>query len=924
MDVLVVVGAEPPPHRLADRARHIHRMSDGEALPALIGDLRARIPRQVGVWGPVEEASRVAGELREAGLPTELFTDEPLPAGVEERLTGVDVRAVADPGDPMDVAESLVDLIGRTPMMRLDRTARALECTLLAKLEMFNPGGSSKDRIALAMVEAAERDGQLAPGGTIVEPTSGNTGVGLAIVAARRGYRCIFVCPDKVATDKIALLRAYGAEVVVCPTSVEPEHPDSYYSVSDRLAAEVPGAWKPDQYHNPANPQAQYDTTGREIWEQTRGRVTHFVAGIGTGGTISGIGRYLKEQNPAVQVIGADPEGSVYSGGTGRPYLVEGIGEDFWPTTYDPGAVDRVIALSDATSFATARRVTREEGLLLGGSGGTAVAAALVAGRDLPADAVVVVLIPDSGRGYLSKLYNDSWMADYGFLQEAGRTVGDVLAQRDSAIPTLVHVHPDETVRAAIAVIREYGVSQVPVVKHEPPVVLAEVVGSVTERGLLERALSDPAAMDRTVGEVMEAPLPTLGHGPAGPGPGAPRRAGHPFGHPVVPGRGEELMAVPELGARGFETRAVHGGGGPDPQTGAVNTPVYLTSTFEQDAVGSPRGYEYARSGNPSRASLEAHLAVLEGGRWGYAFASGLAAEDAVMRLLAPGRRLLMQTDSYGGTYRLATKVHQPAGLVVETSDLSDPAAALESGPDMVWIETPTNPLLHVVDIEAVAELAHRRGAIVVVDNTFATPWAQQPLKLGADIVIHSTTKYLGGHSDVVGGFAATDDEELASRIGFLQNSAGAVPGPFDCFLVQRGIKTLPLRMERHCANALAVVEMLGAHPRVSSVLHPSLPGHPGHLTAARQMRGFGGIVSFIVEGGEAAAVRVCSSTRIFTLAESLGAVESLIEHPGRMTHASTAGTGNAVPDDLIRLSVGVETADDLVADLRQALDALG
>ena len=291
------------------------------------------------------------------------------------------------------------------------------------------------------MIESAEADGRLQPGGTIVEPTSGNTGVGLAIVAARRGYKCIFVCPDKVAPDKIAQLRAYGAEVIVCPTSVDPEHPDSYYSVSDRLAREVPGAWKPDQYHNPDNPRAQYETTGPEIWEQTKGRITHFVCGVGTGGTITGIGRYLKERNPAIRTIGADPEGSVYSGGTGRPYLVEGIGEDFWPTTYDPSVVDEVIPISDAVSFGTARRVTREEGLLIGGSGGTAVAAALKVGAGLPPDAVVVVHIPDSGRGYLSKLYDDGWMADHGFLRAAGPTVGDLLRGRDPSLPA-ARAHP--------------------------------------------------------------------------------------------------------------------------------------------------------------------------------------------------------------------------------------------------------------------------------------------------------------------------------------------------------------------------------------------------------------------------------------------------------------------------------------------------
>ena len=463
--------------------------------------------------GPSQEAVSVAVALHGAGLPVELFTDAEMTAELAAELAGIGVRPVHDPGPPMDVAETVVGLIGHTPMVRLDRTARDLECTLLAKLEQFNPGGSSKDRPALAMIENAERVGRLQPGGTIVEPTSGNTGVGLAIVAARRGYRCVFVCPDKVATDKIALLRAYGAEVVVCPSSVTPDHPESYYSVSDRLVTEIPGAWKPDQYHNPDNPRSQYETAGPEIWAQTRGRVTHFVAGVGTGGTVSGIGRYLKEQNPAVQVIGADPEGSVYSGGSGRPYLVEGIGEDFWPTTYDPSVVDRIVAVSDGDSFAMARRVTREEGILLGGSGGTAICAALVVGRDLPADAVIVVHIPDSGRGYLSKLYNDTWMADHGFLRAAGVTAGELLQARDPALPALVHTHPEETVRQAIAILREFGVSQMPVVKHEPPVVLAEVVGAVNERDLLDAAFRDAKVLDRAVGEVMGPPLPTIGLG---------------------------------------------------------------------------------------------------------------------------------------------------------------------------------------------------------------------------------------------------------------------------------------------------------------------------------------------------------------------------------------------------------------------------
>jgi cystathionine gamma-synthase len=380
------------------------------------------------------------------------------------------------------------------------------------------------------------------------------------------------------------------------------------------------------------------------------------------------------------------------------------------------------------------------------------------------------------------------------------------------------------------------------------------------------------------------------------------------------------VTGQPDLEGLGFETNAVHGGESPDAVTGAVNTPVYLSSTFQQDAVGQHRGYEYSRSGNPSRGSLERHLALLEGAEYGFAFASGLAAEDAVMRLLSPGDHLVMQTDSYGGTFRLATAIHRPAGLVIDTVDLSEMDAAWRPATRMVWLESPTNPLLNVIDIAAVSAAAHSRGALVVVDNTFATPWIQQPLNLGADIVVHSTTKYLSGHSDIVGGFAATSDENIATRLGFLQNAAGAVPGPFDCFLVQRGVKTLGVRMERHCTNALSIVEFLLGQPAVKRVHHPSLPDHPGHEVARSQMRAYGGMVSFTVHGGERAAVELCSRTRIFTLAESLGAVESLIEHPALMTHASTSGTSNEVPRDLVRLSVGLETIDDLLQDLDHAM----
>jgi len=414
----------------------------------------------------------------------------------------------------MDVANSLLDLVGNTPLVRLGRVGAGLPCDLLAKVELFNPGGSVKDRPAVAMIDAAERDGLLQPGGTIVEPTSGNTGVGLAIVAAQRGYHCIFVMSDKMSAEKVALLEAYGARVVVCPTAVPPEHPDSYYSVADRLTRETPGAFRPDQYSNPANPAEHERSTGPEIWRQTDGRVTHFVAGVGTGGTITGVARYLKAQNPAVQVIAADPAGSVYSGGSGRPYLVEGVGEDFWPTTFDPSLVDRTIEVTDAESFAAARRVTREEGLLIGGSCGTAVHAALVAGADCTDGDVVVVLLPDSGRNYLSKIYDDGWMTRYGFLRGDGPSAGDVLDTKDGSIPDLVVVTADERARDAFTRMRELGVSQLVVATTtEQPLAAKEVSGSLSELSLMDKAFRDPALLDRPVGELMEAAPPMLGVG---------------------------------------------------------------------------------------------------------------------------------------------------------------------------------------------------------------------------------------------------------------------------------------------------------------------------------------------------------------------------------------------------------------------------
>ncbi len=410
--------------------------------------------------------------------------------------------------------DSILDTIGDTPLVALSRIGAGLRPQLVAKLEAFNPGGSIKDRVAVALVEAAERDGRLRPGGTIVEPTSGNTGTGLAIVARLKGYRVIAVMPDKMSREKIDLLRAYGADVVVAPTDVPPESPQSYYRVADRLTDEIPGAFQPNQYFNRANPQAHYESTGPELWDQTAGAITHLVAGVGTGGTITGTARYLRERNPELVVVGADPEGSIYSGGPEnvRPYLVEGVGEDFWPETFDPAVIDRWITVSDRDAFLTTRRLAQLEGILAGGSGGLALHAALELAGQLNdhADALVVVILPDGGRSYLSKIYSDAWMRQYGFLERDSKlVVGDVLARKRAAgeIPSLVTVQSHFRVREAVALLHQHRVSQLPVVSAHDP---ATVVGAIGERGLLKHAAQDPSLLDAEIVEVMEPPFPAV------------------------------------------------------------------------------------------------------------------------------------------------------------------------------------------------------------------------------------------------------------------------------------------------------------------------------------------------------------------------------------------------------------------------------
>ena len=543
-----------------------------------------------------------------------------------------------------------------------------------------------------------------------------------------------------------------------------------------------------------------------------------------------------------------------------------------------------MIAISDADSFAMTRRLAREEGLLVGGSSGLAVAAALKVAANADPDDVIVVILPDGGRGYLSKIFNDDWMADYGFLREssAGPTVGDLLAARQTRIPALVHVHPDETVAQAIALLREYDVSQLPVVQEEPPLMAAEVAGSVAESDLLDALVSGRATPQDPISGHMSPPLPVLGQGePVSSAAAVLEKSGaalvHVEGKPAAVLTRADLLAyyatatAAERGKHrrrtvndetlGFETLAIHAGQDPDPITGAVVPPIYQTSTYKQDGVGGTRGgYEYSRTANPTRTALETCLAALENGAAALAFASGMAAEDCLIRTLCrPGDRVLIPGDAYGGTFRLFDKVLVNWGVEyrsVTQTDLEAVArAAAEWRPKLIWAETPTNPLLSIVDIRALAEIAHESGALLVVDNTFASPYLQRPLDLGADIVVHSTTKYIGGHSDVVGGAVIVRDQAHSADLHFTQNATGAVAGPFDAWLTLRGIKTLGVRMDRHCANAARVAAMLADHPAVESVFYPGLAGHPGHEIAKSQMRDFGGMVSFRVRGGEEAAV---------------------------------------------------------------------
>lgn len=762
---------------------------------------------------------------------------------------------------------AVLDLIGNTPLVQITRLDTGL-CQLFLKLESQNPGGSIKDRIGLAMIAAAEADGRLVPGGTVVEATAGNTGLGLALVARAKGYRVILVVPDKMSTEKVLHLKAMGAEVTLTRSDVGKGHPEYYQDVAARMARAIPGSFFVDQFNNPANPKAHETGTAPEIWAQMDHRVDAIVCGVGSGGTITGLSRFFSKQQPALELVLADPEGSILAeyvdtghvSHTSGSWLVEGIGEDFIPAIADLRRVKKAYTITDQESIDTARTLLQAEGILGGSSTGTLLAAALRYCRAQTEPKRVVSFVCDTGTRYLSKIYNDNWLIDRGLIQR--KTFGDLrdLIGRRYDDGGVVSVSRDDTLITTFNRMRNAEVSQLPVVDF-----------------------------------LSSSDTPQKSH---------------------------------------FATRVIHAGQVPDPSTGAIMPPIYATSTYVQDSPGVNKGLEYGRSHNPTRWALERCVADLEGGTQAYAFASGLAAISTVLELLDSGAHVIAGDDMYGGTFRLFERIRRrSAGLQFSYVDLGKPEqllAAIRPETKMVWVETPTNPMLKLADLAAIAAICRQRGIITVADNTFASPMNQRPLEHGFDIVVHSTTKYLNGHSDIIGGLAIVggqpQQDGLREQLAYLHNALGAIAGPFDSYLALRGVKTLALRVERHNQNALELARWLEQQPKVAKVHYPGLASHPQHALAQRQMEGFGGVISIELQTDLAGTCRFLERCALFTLAESLGGVESLIEHPAIMTHASIPAEQRAalgISDALIRLSVGVENIEDLRGDLSQALAAI-
>jgi cystathionine gamma-lyase len=714
------------------------------------------------------------------------------------------------------IYKSILDLIGNTPTVEVScfETGRS---KLFLKLESQNPGGSIKDRIGLHMIEAAEKEGRIKPGDMLIEATAGNTGIGLALVAAKKGYRLTLVIPDKMSDEKIRHLNAMGVNIVMTRSDVGKGHPEYYQDYALRLSKEIPGSFYVNQFENPANPHTHEIITGPEIWEQMGHEIDAIVIGVGSAGTIGGLTRYFSKVKPEIEFILADPEGSVlkdyfYTRKVNKAgsWVVEGIGEDFVPANCDFSLVKHAYSVSDKEAIGFVRELLLHEGIFAGSSTGVLIGAALKYAREQKTPKRILTFVADTGNKYLSKIYNDSWLQEHGL----------------------------------------------------------SVTGS-------------------------------------------------------APGNSDLSQKKP-----GFSTRSIHAGQDPETATGAIVTPIYATSTFAQESPGKHKGYEYSRGANPTRSALEKCMASLENGTMGFAFSSGMAAENTILELLESGSHILAMEDLYGGTYRLFERVKRTtSNLEVTYLDLNDQSLlqkSIRSNTRMIWIETPTNPLLKLVDLSKVVAFAKQHDLLTVCDNTFASPALQNPLDHGIDIVVHSATKYLNGHADIVAGIVVVNEQNsIGDRMRYLQFSTGAILSPFDSFLLLRGVKTLAVRMKVHNDNAMKIATFLEKHPQVEKVIYPGLPSFPQHTLANRQMRGFGGMISFTLKCGIAESRKFLSALKLFTLAESLGGVESLIELPALMTHASIPRDkryAQGITDNLVRISVGIEDAADLVEDLQQAL----
>ncbi len=707
---------------------------------------------------------------------------------------------------------NILELIGNTPLVAINKLNPAPKnVTLLAKLEFFNPGGSVKDRIGVAMIKTAEKDGRLKKDGLIVEATSGNTGIGLAMAAAVKNYRCIFTMPDWMSKDKELILRAFGAEVIRCPTAVPIDDKRGYKARAKSLA-EQKKAFLPDQYSNPDNPRAHFEGTGPEIWRETGGKIDFIVIGIGTGGTATGTVKYLKQKNPNIKFIAPDPIGSVYSGKLG-PFFVEGIGHIFFPKNVDLSLVDEFIRLPSQKAIEMAREITRKEGILAGPSSGAAIYAAAEIAKRLKGDKkyTIVAILPDSGERYLDYLYDDNF---------------------EVPLPP----------------------------KHQ------------TKKGFTTDAIH---AFSRKYRE-RKALIPSIS-----------RSAIYTFGNV------DEAAEIFSGSNRVKENRDK---------------------------------YVYARGNHPNQRQLEEIVTQLEEGTDAVAFSSGMAAITAFAQtLLKPADEVVASNVLYGDSHHLFAKVLAKWGVVTKFVDVTDTDAVqkvITAKTKLIYTETPTNPLLSIADIEKLSQLAHQHKAILAVDNTFASPYLQKPLKLGADVVIESTTKYLSGHSDALGGIVVAQNQDFIMQLWGTLFVTGAVLDPTAASLILRGIKTLSLRMERHCESADKIAKFLDSHLKVNAVYYPGLLSHPQHDLARVQMNGFGGIVSYEVKGGVEAGKKFVNNLKLFSLSVSLGAVESLVDHPASMTHKVIPREERVragISDGLIRLSVGIEDVEDLISDLQQA-----